>query len=156
GPYLERALKPLVRRGYLRVAYGGGDVGGYMVNHPAVDDVHITGSDRTHDPILWGPPGAARGARARQKDPPLQEPITAELRNASRVAIVPYRYSDAELWFQARNVGAMVVNNGSFNCNAAKILITSAKWPQRDKFRALVEKALGEAPPRKAYYPGAH
>ena len=49
----------------------------------------------------------------------------------------------------------MVVQNGSFNCNAAKVLVTAKGWEQRDEFLAAVREALAEASPRKAYYPGA-
>jgi aldehyde dehydrogenase (NAD(P)+) len=73
----------------------------------------------------------------------------------SPIAIVPWTYSDAELWFQARNVVTQVFNNASFNCNAAKMLITATGWPQRSKFLDLVAQALAMAPTRKAYYPGA-
>jgi hypothetical protein len=71
------------------------------------------------------------------------------------VAIVPAQYTEAELSFQARNMVTMVVNNGSFNCNAAKMMITARGWAQRDQFLALVRKGLAETPPRHAYYPGA-
>jgi len=155
GQYLERALTPLIARGYLRIVYGGADEGKYLVNHPAVDDIHITGSDRTHEMIVWGPPGAERDRRMAANEPLLDKPITSELGNVSPVVIVPYTYSDDELWFQARNVVSMVVNNGSFNCNAAKLLVTSKHWAQRDKFMSLVAKGLAEAPLRNAYYPGA-
>ena len=155
GPFVEQALAPLVSRGYLRIVYGGADVGSALVYHPAVDDVHITGSDRTHDLIVWGPPGPERERRKAEHDPLLRVPITSELGNVSPVTIVPYRYSDDELWFQARNVASMVVNNASFNCNAAKMLITPRGWAQREAFLALVGKALAAVPPRRAYYPGA-
>jgi aldehyde dehydrogenase (NAD(P)+) len=155
GPYVEQALAPLISRDYLRVVYGGAEVGSALVYHPAVDDVHITGSDRTHDLIVWGPPGPERERRKAERDPLLRVPITSELGNVSPVAIVPYRYSDDELWFQARNVASMVVNNASFNCNAAKMLVTARGWAQRDAFLELVGKALAAVPPRKAYYPGA-
>jgi aldehyde dehydrogenase (NAD(P)+) len=155
GPFVERALAPLISRGYLRVVYGGTEVGSALVYHPDVDDVHITGSDRTHDLIVWGPPGPERERRQAEHDPLLKVPITSELGNVSPVAVVPYRYSDEELWFQARNVASMVVNNGSFNCNAAKMLITARGWTQRDAFLDLIGKALTTVPPRHAYYPGA-
>jgi len=87
--------------------------------------------------------------------PLLAKPITSELGNVSPVAIVPTEYSAEELWFQARNVVTMVFNNGSFNCNAAKVLVTAKGWRQRDQFLDLVARGLGEAPTRKAYYPGA-
>jgi hypothetical protein len=155
GPILERALAPLVERGFLRVVYGGGDVGQYLVEHAGVHDVHITGSDKTHDLIVWGPPGAERERRKKQNDPRLKKPITSELGNVSPVVIVPYAYHDDELAFMAANVATMVTNNGSFNCNAAKMLITSRAWPQRDAFLGLVAREMGRSPARKAYYPGA-
>ncbi|RMH42989.1 MAG: aldehyde dehydrogenase family protein [Deltaproteobacteria bacterium] len=155
GPILERAFDPLIRRGYLRIVYGGADVGQYLVYHEEIDDIHITGSDRTHDLIVWGPPGPERDRRQRENDPVLTIPITSELGNVSPVAIVPHAYSDEELWFQARNVVTMVTNNASFNCNAAKMLITSRQWPQRDRFLDMIERGLAAVPPRKAYYPGA-
>ena len=155
GKHLERALAPLVERGFLRVVYGGADVGQYLVYHRDVDDVHITGSDRTHDAIVWGPPGPERDRRMAANDPLLKVPISSELGNVSPVAIVPHTYSDGELAFQAKNVVTMVFNNASFNCNAAKMLITAKGWGQRDKFLDLVAKGLASAPTRKAYYPGA-
>jgi len=155
GPFLERALAPLIARGWLRIVYGGADTGKYLVEHAGIDDVHITGSDRTHDLIVWGPPGPERERRMRAGEPLLDKPISSELGNISPVAIVPHAYSDKELWFQARNLATMVVNNASFNCNAAKMLITSRDWPQREQFLDLVKRALDQAPTRRAYYPGA-
>jgi acyl-CoA reductase-like NAD-dependent aldehyde dehydrogenase len=155
GPHLEKALAPLVDRGYLRIVYGGAEVGGYLCYHPLVDDVHITGSDRTHDTIVWGPAGPERSRRMAANDPVLKKPISSELGSVSPVAILPYAYSDAELGFQARNVVTMVFNNASFNCNAAKMVVTPTGWPQREKFLDLVAQGLAQAPTRKAYYPGA-
>jgi len=155
GPILERALRPLIDRGYLRIVYGGGDVGKYLCEHKAIADVHITGSDATHDLIVWGPPGAERDRRKRDNDPILKVPITSELGNVSPVAVVPGNYTDEELRFQADNLVTMITNNASFNCNAAKLLITSDKWPQRDRFISLIGQGLAKVPPRKAYYPGA-
>ena len=155
GPFLERALHPLVSRGYLRIVYGGAGVGAYLASHPLVNDIHITGSDRTHDLIVFGPPGPERERRRRERDPLLRIPISSELGNVSPVAIVPYDYSEKELWFMARNVVSMVVNNGSFNCNAAKMLVTPKGWSQHDRFLDLVARGLADAPTRKAYYPGA-
>ena len=149
GPIIERALAPLFERGWLRVVYGGGDLGKYLVEHDLVDDVHITGSDKTHDLIVWGPDGTKSG------EPKLGKPISSELGNVSPVAIVPYSYDDRELDFMAENVATMVANNGSFNCNAAKVLITSADWAQRDSFLGRLRAVLGKIPTRRAYYPGA-
>ncbi|HEX9296969.1 MAG TPA: aldehyde dehydrogenase family protein [Polyangiaceae bacterium] len=155
GPFLEQAFAPLVARQFLRIVYGGAEVGEYLCQHPVIDDIHITGSNRTHDRIVWGPLGSEQDRRKRFNDPVLTKTITSELGNVSPVAIVPGKYTEEELSFQARNVVTMVANNGSFNCNAAKILITARAWPQRARFLELVARALGDVPLRKAYYPGA-
>lgn len=155
GRHLERALAPLIGRGYLQVVYGGAEVGAYLVDHDGVDDIHITGSNRTHDLIVWGPEGPERDRRIAAAEPRLEKPISSELGNVSPVAVVPYAYSDDELWFQARNVVSMVVNNASFNCNAAKLVITSRQWAQRDAFLEMIARAFAEVPTRHAYYPGA-
>lgn len=155
GPIFEEALQPLIEPGYLRIVYGAGDVGGYLVQHEGVSDVHITGSDRTHDLIVWGPPGPERDRRKAEKDPLLKKSITSELGSVTPVIMVPGEYSAGELEFLAQNVASMVTNNASCNCNAAKMLITSASWPQRSKFLARLQEVLGGVPARKAYYPGA-
>jgi aldehyde dehydrogenase (NAD(P)+) len=155
GPILERAFKPLVDEGYLAIVYGGGEVGSYLCYHGAIADVHITGSDKTHDLIVWGPPGAERDDRKRRNDPLLKKPITSELGNVSPVMVVPGPYSDDELSSMAENVGGMITNNASFNCNAAKMLVLPKGWSLRDRFLGKLEAVLAKVPPRKAYYPGA-
>lgn len=155
GPILERALAPLIDAGVLRIVYGGADVGSYLVDHKDVADVHITGSNHTHDLIVWGPPGAERERRRATGQPRLTKPISSELGNVSPVAVVPADYEDDQLAFMAANVATMITNNASFNCNAAKVLITSRAWPQRDAFLGLIARELARTPARKAYYPGA-
>lgn len=154
-PHYERALKPLVDAGYLRFVRGGGEEGAYLCAHALVDDVHITGSDRTHDLIVWGPPGPERDRRKAEHDPLLTKPISSELGCVTPIVVVPGAFSDAELQFVAENVASMVTNNASCNCNAGKMLVTSGTWPQRKDFLARVRKVLSEQKPRKAYYPGA-
>lgn len=155
GPFYEEALKPLIDKGYLRIAYGAADVGGYLTTHAGVDDIHITGSDRTHDLIVWGPPGAERDRRKAAKEPLLKKTITSELGCVTPVIIAPGELSEGELDFVAQNVATMVTNNASCNCNAAKMLITSKGWPQRDALLRRMRDILALVPPRKAYYPGA-
>ena len=155
GPFYERAFQPLVERGYLRFVYGGAEVGSYLSYHPLVEDIHITGSDRTHDLIVWGPPGADSDRRRAQNDPLLKKNITSELGCVTPVMVVPGDYSPSELRFVAENVASQVANNASFNCNAAKVLVTSEGWPQREAFVGMVREILADTPTRLAYYPGA-
>ena len=61
----RRAFAPLVDAGFLEVVYGGAEQGAFLVNHPTVKSIHLTGSAATYDAIVWGPgepkvtPGAA-------------------------------------------------------------------------------------------------
>jgi hypothetical protein len=155
GPFFERAFKTLIDKGYLAVAYGGAEVGSYLSYHRNVDDLHITGSDKTHDIIVWGPPGAEREDRKRRNDPLLKKPITSELGNVSPVMIVPGPYTDDEIASMAQNVAGMICNNGSFNCNAAKMLVVPKGWDKREQFVRQLSEVLSRVPPRNAYYPGA-
>ncbi len=155
GPILERAFKAMIDKGYLAIVYGGGEVGSYLCYHRDVADVHITGSDKTHDLIVWGPPGEEREDRKRRNAPLLTKPITSELGNVSPVMVVPGPYTDDELSSMAENVGGMITNNASFNCNAAKMLVLPKGWQLRDRFIGKLEAVLAKVPPRKAYYPGA-
>jgi acyl-CoA reductase-like NAD-dependent aldehyde dehydrogenase len=155
GDFILRGFAPLVEKGLLRVVYGGPEEGAYMVHHPGIADVHVTGSNETHDAIVWGPRGAEREARRAEGRPLFTKPITSELGNVSPVVVIPFLYDKDELWFQARSVASQVVNNASFNCNAAKMLVLPRGWAQRDLFLGMIEKALSAVAPRPAYYPGA-
>jgi acyl-CoA reductase-like NAD-dependent aldehyde dehydrogenase len=155
GPIFQRLFARLVEHGFVRIIYGGADVGAAAVGHASVDEVHITGSIHSHDAIVWGPPGPERERRKRENDPLLKKPITSELGNVSPWIIVPGPYSEAQLKFQAENVAASIANNASFNCVATKMIVTWKAWPQRQKFLDLVAEVLSRVPPRKAYYPGA-
>lgn len=155
GPYIERAFKALSDAGYFGVVYGGGDVGKLLTDHPLVDTIHITGSDRTHDLIIWGSTPDEQAKNKKAGTPRLNKPISSELGCVTPVLVVPGEWSDDDLAFQAEHVAGMVAQNGSFNCNAAKVVVTSKSWPQRAKFMSLLEEQLRRAPTRKAYYPGA-
>jgi aldehyde dehydrogenase (NAD(P)+) len=155
GPFLEQAFAPLVRRNVFAVVYGGAEEGAALVQHPDVDEVHITGSDKTHDALVWGPPGPEAEARRARNEPLLRKAITSELGNISPVIIVPGPYSDGEVNFQAHSIAGMVANNASFNCNSAKLLVQPGAWRQRGQLVDAVQASLGKAPVRRAWYPGA-
>jgi len=154
GPHIEAALKPLVDAGFLEVVYGGIDQGKHLTDHPLVDSIHITGSDRAHDAIIWGP-GEAGEARKRSGTPRLDKAITSELGCVSPVLIVPGQWTEKQLDYQARQVASMLAYNCGFNCNGARIITTASGWPQREDFLERVKQHLGSTPTRKAYYPTA-
>ena len=153
-PHWRRALASLIDAGVLRIVDGGADVGRYLTGHPRIDEVHITGSDKTYDAVVFGtgPEGAQRKAA---NDPVLGKPVTAELGNVSPVIIVPGKWSIPELLYQAEHVATMLVNNAGFNCISARVVITHAGWPQREAFLGALTQTLAGITTRRAYYPGA-
>ncbi len=154
APILEEVFAPFVAASYLRVVSGGADVGAYLTHHDAVDEIHITGSARTHDTIVWGP-GEDGEARKRAGTPLLAKPITSELGGVGPTIVVPGPWSRADLRFQAENAVTMKLHNTGCNCVASQVLVLPAEWKLRDVFLAEVRRLLRELPPRAAYYPGA-
>ncbi len=155
GPVLEEAFAAAIGQGLLAIVHGGAAEGSYLAYHPAVDEVHITGSDKTHDALVWGPPGPERAERMARNRPLLSKEITSELGCVSPVLVVPGPWDAATLRAQAENVAGGVTHNASFNCNAAKLLVLPRGWSRRDAFLAGVEHFMALAPARRAWYPGA-
>ncbi len=155
GPFLEEAFADAIRHGFLAIVYGGADEGAHLAGHHGIDEIHLTGSDRTFDNMVWGPPGPDREIRKAQGRPLLGKPVTAELGNVSPVIVMPGPYSDKQLLYQAEDVAAGLTCNASFDCNANKVLILPKGWAPREAFLNALELALTKAAPRRAYYPGA-
>ena len=155
GPYIEESFREFIDAGYMEVVYGGVDVGEYLVNHDAVETIHITGSDKSHDAIVYGT--GEEGQERKDADEPLiDKPITSELGNVSPVIVFPGDWSEKELDFQAQNIASQLVNNAGFNCNAVRVVVTWEDWDQRQELMDRVVAILEDVGPRAAYYPGAH
>ena len=153
-PYWRRALASLLGAGVLRIVDGGAAVGQYLTGHARIDEVHITGSDKTYDAVVFGT--GPEGVRRKEADEPvLRKTVTAELGNVSPVIVVPGKWSIPELLYQAEHVATMLVNNTGFNCVSARLVVTHAAWPQRDAFLGALTQTLVGIKTRRAYYPGA-
>ncbi|MFJ4173043.1 aldehyde dehydrogenase family protein [Microbacterium sp. NPDC089696] len=153
-PVFKRALAPLIGPGLLRIVRGGPAVGAYLTGHRSFAHVHITGSAATFDAIVWGT-GAAAARRRREDRPQLKKPITAELGGVSPIIVVPGRWTDADLAYQAEHVATMRLQNGGHNCIAGQVVILSEDWDQADAFRAALRRAYANAPERPIWYPGS-
>ncbi len=154
APILERGFRALLDAGVLRIVRGGAGEGAYLCRHPDVDEVHVTGSDRTYEAIVFGT-GEEGRARLDRGEPVTARRVTAELGNVSPVIVVPGRWSAADLERQGEHVATMLTNNAGFNCNAARVLVTCRDWEQRDTFLQAVGRHLDRVRPRPAWYPGA-
>jgi aldehyde dehydrogenase (NAD(P)+) len=153
-PVLSKVLAPLIDVGAVRLLTGGADVGTYLVRHPLVDHVHMTGSALTHDAIVFGV-GDEGAKRKTASEPILQKQITSELGGVSPTIVLPGKWSRADIEFQANHVATQRLHNNGYNCVASQVVVLSSKWEQRDEFLEALTKAIDSAPKRKAYYPGS-
>jgi acyl-CoA reductase-like NAD-dependent aldehyde dehydrogenase len=153
-PHWNGALAPLVRAGVLRIVTGGAAAGAYLCRHELIDDIHVTGSDKTFDAIVYGT--GEEGAANKASDSPIvTKPVTGELGSVSPVIVVPGVWSHADIAYQAEHVATMLANNAGFNCLTPRVLITWKHWPQREAFMTALSDVLRKTPARRAYYPGA-
>jgi acyl-CoA reductase-like NAD-dependent aldehyde dehydrogenase len=154
GPHLAEAFNALVREGFLRIVYGGAEVGAYLTEHDEVDAIHITGSDETHDAIVFGTGEEGRRRKA-DHDPKLTKPISSELGNVTPVIVVPGPWSDRDIAYHGDNIASKLVQNGGFNCVAARTIIQHRHWAKRKRLLDAIRDSLRQAEPREPYYPGA-
>jgi acyl-CoA reductase-like NAD-dependent aldehyde dehydrogenase len=154
GPLIEEGFRELVEPGLLRVVYGGAAEGSYLCQHPGIDEIHITGSDKTFDAIVFGS-GAEGAQRKAEMRPLLTKRITGELGNVSPVIVVPGPWSERDIAYHSQHIASMLTNNAGFNCNATRVIIQHKNWAQRDQLLQGVRDVLSKIPLRNAYYPGA-
>ncbi len=154
GPLLAEAFGCLVERGALRIVYGGAAEGAYLCQHDLVDEIHITGSDKTYEAIVFGP-GDDGDRRKAERRPLSGKRVTAELGNVSPVIVVPGPWSQGDFRYHAANLVSMLTNNAGYNCNATRVIVTAADWPGRPRLMDEIRAVLARVPTRKAYYPGS-
>jgi acyl-CoA reductase-like NAD-dependent aldehyde dehydrogenase len=153
-PLIEEGFRTLIARGFLGVASGGAAEGAYLCHHPGIDEIHLTGSDKTFEAIVFGtgPQGAKRKA---ERKPLLTKRFTGELGNVSPVIVAPGPWRSNDLTYHAKSLASMLVNNAGFNCLTTRVIIQHSAWSKRDELLGRARQLLTEIPPRKAYYSGA-
>ncbi len=154
GPLFEDAFRALINKGFFKIVYGGVKEGSYLCNHKAVDYIHLTGSDKTFETIVFGPgpEGAKRKAERKRLN---TKHITGELGCVSPVIVVPGPWNEDEVREQALHLALMLWSNAGFNCLTPRIIIQHKSWIHRDQLLKSIGGVLTELKTRKAYYPGA-
>lgn len=152
--FLTPALKPLIDRGVLRIVRGAADVGQYLCNHAAVEEIHITGAGASHDAIVWGVGEEGRANKA-AGTPKNKRAITSELGAVCPTIIVPGPWSDADIGFQAEQVATQKLHNSGFNCVACQVLVVPKDWTLKTAFLCKLEQIIASSEGRGLYYPGA-
>lgn len=151
--YYQIAMKPFIDEGFLRIVKGDAKGGANLCDHPVVEELHITGSDSTHDAIVWGV--GEEGEKNRESGTPKNaKRFTSELGSVSPTIVVPGPWSAADIRFQAENIATMKLHNSGHNCIACQALIMPKGW---DKGARLIEevKKVAARSTRPSWYPGA-
>jgi acyl-CoA reductase-like NAD-dependent aldehyde dehydrogenase len=154
GPLLQQGLRALIHRGYLRIVYGGADVGSYLCHHDGVDEIHMTGSDKTYEDIMFGAGPGGRKRKAERR-PLLDKRFTGELGNVTPVIVVPGAWTAEEIAAEGETLARWLILNAGFNCLTPRVIVQWAGWEQRKALNRAIGTVLAQVPTRTAYYPGA-
>jgi acyl-CoA reductase-like NAD-dependent aldehyde dehydrogenase len=154
GPLIEEGFQVLIKRGFLQVVYGSTEIGAYLSSHPAVDEIHMTGSDKTFEAITFGH-AIDYSERQSKIEPVINKRFTGELSNVSPVIIVPGPWSKRDIQEQAENLATWLVVNAGFGCLTPRVIIQHEGWGYRQAFIEAISDVLKRVETRNAYYPGA-
>ena len=154
GPLIEKALSSLIQRGFLGIVYGGAKVGADLCNHKLVDEIHMTGSDKTYEAIVFGT-GPEGRRRKLEREPLNTKPFTGELGNVTPVIVVPGPWKQSDIDEYAKHIATWLVVNAGFACLTPRVIVQHESWPQRINLTQAIRRELDQYPTRKAYYPGA-
>lgn len=154
GPHLERCMRSLIEGGFLGIVYGDAEVGKYLCTHPLVEELHMTGSDKTYEAIVFGS-GPEGRQRKSEGNPINTKPFTCELGNVTPIIVVPGPWTERDIEDYARHIATWLVANAGFACLIPRVIIQHESWSLRSALRQAIHRELERYPPRKAYYPGA-
>jgi len=151
--YYKIAMKPLIDADAVRIVKGDGECGAYLCDHPIVEELHITGSDKTHDAIVWGV--GEEGEKNREAGTPKNlKRFTSELGSVSPTIVVPGPWSVADIRFQSENLATMKLHNSGHNCIACQAIIMPKGWGKASTLLNEVKKVAARST-RPTWYPGA-
>jgi hypothetical protein len=152
---LNAVFKPFIDIGVLRVIQGDRAVCHYAAHHPLVDNLHMTGSHKTLEALMYG--DGEEGIKNKKNDHRLLNiPMTGELGCVTPIIIVPGEWSDRQFHYQAKNIISMLGFNSGFSCCAPRVLIMPKGWDGSVKLMQLIRHYMKEMPIASNYYPGTN
>ena len=154
GEIYGAAMRALIDGGYLRVVYGGTEEASYLIHHAGVDTVHMTGSDKTHDAIVFGT-GSDGERRKADNLSLLDKPVTSELGNVTPQIVVPGPWSHGDIARQAQLQATMFAHGAGYECINTRVIVTDRGWGQRGEMLDAARSTLRQLPHRACFYPGA-
>jgi hypothetical protein len=155
GPLLEKIFEPLIREGFVRIVTGGSREGIHLSHHPFVDDIHITGSDKSFEAIVYGP--GEEGRMNKTLDNRVNpRTVTGELGNVTPVIVIPGDWKERDYEYQAKNIFSMLHAFNGYACVAMRVLILPKHWEGAHILLEKIEKLLSKTRQPANYYPGTN
>ena len=152
-PVFEKVFQNFIERWYIIVTTGNIDESKYMATHPGINHIHLTGSDKTFEDIVYGRELTEKERRSKSLSKVNNKPITSELGNVTPIIIHPGKWSTSDIKYQARKIVTAKLNNNGFNCIAAQVVVLPDGWGQTETLIKYVKHYMSKAKERKAYYP---
>ncbi len=152
-PVFEKVFQNFIERGYIIVTTGNIEESKYMATHPGINHIHLTGSDKTFEDIVYGRELTEKERRSKSLSKVNNKPITSELGNVTPIIIHPGKWSTSDIKYQARKIVTAKLNNNGFNCIAAQVVVLPDGWGQTETLIKYVKHYMSKAKERKAYYP---
>ncbi len=98
-PVFEKVFQSFIERGYIIVTTGNIDESKYMAKHPGINHIHLTGSDKTFEDIVYGRELTEKERKSKSLSKKI---VTAKLNNngfnciAAQVVVLPDGWGQTE------------------------------------------------------------
>ena len=154
-PVFEKVFENFISCGFMIITTGNNNISSYMTSHSGISNMHLTGSDKTYENIVYGSVLSLRDKGKKTLSKKNKKPFTSELGNVTPFIIHPGKWSKSEIKYQARKIVTAKLNNNGFNCIAAQVVVFPKKWSQTDQLVNAIKKQLSIEKNRLAYYPNS-
>ena len=154
-PVFEKVFENFISRGFMIITTGNNNISSYMTSHSGISNMHLTGSDKTYENIVYGSVLSIRDKGKKTLSKKNKKPFTSELGNVTPFIIHPGKWSKSEIKYQARKIVTAKLNNNGFNCIAAQVVVFPKKWSQSEQLVNAIKKQLSIEKNRLAYYPNS-
>jgi len=154
-PVFEKVFENFISRGFMVVTTGNINVSSYMTAHSGITNMHLTGSDKTYENIVYGSTLNEKDKGKKTLSKKNKKPFTTELGNVTPFIIHPGKWSTSEIKYQARKIVTAKLNNNGFNCIAAQVIVLPKNWKQSQQLVEAIKKQLATEKDRLAYYPNS-
>ena len=154
-PVFEKVFENFISRGFMVVTTGDINVSSYMTAHSGITNMHLTGSDKTYENIVYGSTLNEKDKGKKTLSKKNKKPFTTELGNVTPFIIHPGKWTTSEIKYQARKIVTAKLNNNGFNCIAAQVIVLPKNWKQSQQLVEAIKKQLATEKDRLAYYPNS-